>query len=95
MTLLLAITSGLLGLVFLVLCGANYAIIIWPMITKKRGPSLYPIVGGIAGAVAMLIWPLHSMGRYAWIPLVLDPGFSLMVPALLRELEREYLRKRA
>lgn len=38
--------------------------------TRRR--SFIPLVGGMAGAIACLLYP--HMARYAWVPLVVDPG---------------------
>ena len=42
-----------------------------------RGPGLrwfLPLVGGISGALAVLLCPLAGTNRWAWLPAVLDVG---------------------
>ena len=40
----------------------------------RRLPSVVPLVGGLSGAVALVLCPVRSVPRYAWLPLVLDVG---------------------
>ena len=49
-------------------------------ITKHERASLIPLVGGVAGASAVIICPSSSLDWYWWVPLVADLG---CVPALL------------
>jgi hypothetical protein len=46
----------------------------------KSGPSWIPFVGGIAGALGLLMLPIKGVSGYWWIPLLVDwgcvPGFT-------------------
>lgn len=57
----------------------NWTIIAMRLFRTKRAPSLGPIVGGIAGAVALLLCPFDPAGNYWWVPIVVDPGCGLML----------------
>lgn len=81
MTNVLTVISGLLFIFFLGCCVTNYAVL-YICITKKRNSSLILLFGGVSGAIAILLWPLHPIRCYAWIPLVVDPGFIVGILGL-------------
>jgi hypothetical protein len=37
-----------------------------------------PLVGGVSGSLALLACPIPGAARWAWVPLVLDPGGALL-----------------
>jgi len=41
---------------------------------RREHHSLGPLLGGGAGAIAMLLCPLPGVRSWAWVPLVVDPG---------------------
>ena len=60
----------------------NYAVPIrW--FREHKHHSLIPFFGGICLSISMLIWPKHSLGNYAWIPLVIDLGCAYLVVSFL------------
>jgi hypothetical protein len=76
------IVAGLL-LAFSVLVSVmNGAMVIRYFLRKKRS-SLAPFVGGLSGAVGMLVVPLH-VARWCWVPFLLDVSCPLTVATLLR-----------
>ena len=48
-----------------------------------RNHSLVPLVGGVAGAIALAICPFDSLRPLWWTPLVFDPGCALLLVACL------------
>lgn len=68
----------LLGIVFLVVFLAN-GIAVVTFIAKRRHVSAIPLIGGIAGSLALLALPIPRVSAYWWIPLVIDYGTLPMV----------------
>src|SRR5262245_30376794 len=46
---------------------------------RGRSYSLAPFIGGGFLAIAFWICPVVELNRYAWIPLLVDPGCALMI----------------
>ncbi|MBK7400032.1 MAG: hypothetical protein IPJ34_28215 [Myxococcales bacterium] len=38
------------------------------------GVSFVPFLGGVAGALACVVAPVHGVARWAWLPLLVDFG---------------------
>jgi hypothetical protein len=47
---------------------ANYSVLL------RRSGLIVPFVGGLAGAVAVALWPAAGLWKWCWIPLVIDYG---------------------
>jgi hypothetical protein len=67
------VVAILFGLMFLSVAGLNGYVFVQGMLRKRRTPSWIPLVGGIAGAIALLVQPWWSRGWW-WLPLLLDWG---------------------
>jgi hypothetical protein len=52
---------------------ANYQML-WMNVRRGEHHSLVPLIGGAAGALGVAAIPVTGAGRWAWIPLVADPG---------------------
>ena len=75
MTLVLAwIGVVLFGGLFLVSATFNNALLVHGFLGRKEGPSGIPLIGGIAGAIALLIAPVDGVARFWWVPLFADYG---------------------
>lgn len=68
----LALMSGLAIL-------ANFGLIVRARKSQNRG-SLIPLIGGLAGVVALGILPINGSMKWAWLPLILD--FTWLIAAL-------------
>jgi len=76
---LAAAVSVILFAVFLFLASFNWLAVAGCLKRRwGRNVSMAPLVGGVLGAAALLLWPLHPLRGYSWIPLLLDPGTALM-----------------
>jgi hypothetical protein len=76
------VLTGLLGLISLWCTGLNYSCVyLW--LARREHHSLGPLVGGVAGMLAMLVCPISAVHRWAWLPLVLDLGCGLLFLNLL------------
>jgi len=65
--------AALLLLSFALCSVANISIII-ECVVRRRFVSRIPLVGGIAGAAALLIAPIPALHWWWWSPLLLDVG---------------------
>ncbi len=43
----------------------------------ERAPSMIPLLGGLAGMIAIIAAPLPALKPWFWIPFLLDPGSAL------------------
>jgi hypothetical protein len=74
-----ACACGLLLLcAWVVVVNAN---VLWTWyIRRRKAPSWIPLVGGVSGAIGILLLPLSDVHKWWWLPLVLDwgslPGIS-------------------
>jgi hypothetical protein len=76
-------TSILLGLLSIFTIVGNYAIAL-----TRRG-SLLPLVGGISGALAILLWPAPGARMWFWVPLLVDLGsLPILSMTLVRLIRR-------
>ncbi|MBK8326559.1 MAG: hypothetical protein IPL02_05810 [Moraxellaceae bacterium] len=66
------------GLLWLLLAGQN-AYLLWQAKQQHTSTSLVLVIGGVFGALAVLIVPIANTVYWCWIPLLLDVG---CVPAL-------------
>jgi len=86
---IIAAVSGVLFLFFLAVFAANWAIICYFRKRSERNISLVPVAGGVAGAIAMLLFPYANFRLYAWIPLFVDVTcLPMVVWALIVEVCR-------
>jgi hypothetical protein len=83
MVILRAILSVVIGLLGCWAIVGNWWIVIRWYVFRKPGESLVPFVGGIFLAFAMLSYPEPRVRHWAWVPLIVDLGCSLMIPAFL------------
>ena len=75
-------TSILLALLSFFTIAGNYAIAL------SRKGSLVPLVGGVSGALAILLWPAPVVHVWFWVPLVIDLGSLPILFMLLVWLKR-------
>jgi hypothetical protein len=76
------VAAALLAVGFVWLAGMNW----YARYLRSRSvrhPSWIPVIGGLAGAVALTIIPSAALNRLWWIPLLADYG---TVPGLLETL---------
>jgi len=74
--------TGLLGLFSLYVIGMNYACA-YVGLFRKEHHSLAPLVGGVAGVLALLICPVASVHAWAWLPFVWDLGCAFSIFSFL------------
>lgn len=84
----------ILGVVSLALClwsvlGNLWIVFAGVFLNKKE--SLLPFVGGIAGAIGLLLMPVNHLRRFWWVPLVIDLGCGPMLVAVLIDQVRKKL----
>jgi DNA-binding response OmpR family regulator len=61
----------------------------------RRGrTSFVPLLGGVTGVVAMRVAPWPELAAWAWLPLVLDLGTSLVAVGLVVAIGRSVFRRR-
>ena len=77
------IAAAVLFGLFAIGAAGNAIIVGAGLATRRRQPSLVPIVGGLAGAVALAIVPIAHVRAYWWIPLFADIGAVPMVAVAL------------
>lgn len=61
------------GLLWLFIAGQN-AYLLWQAKLHHHSNSLVLFIGGVFGAVAVLILPVANSVYWCWLPLVLDVG---------------------
>jgi hypothetical protein len=76
------IATALLGGVWLLLAVGHVMSVIGVLLTK-RSTSLIPLVGGVAGALSLIVCPYPGTARWAWVPALLDLGCIPMVASTL------------
>jgi hypothetical protein len=72
--------TGSFGLMWVLIAGSNW-FYVWDAYRRGGGTSLTLFLGGVFGAVAVLVCPLPGLKPWAWLPALLDPG---SLPALVR-----------
>lgn len=55
----------------------------------RKRPSIGP-GPGLFGAVAMLVMPVEGLWRYAWIPLIVDPGTVIIPWGIISSIKQEH-----
>ena len=75
------IATLILSLLCLICIVGNYILLLRYFIYGVRA-SLLPFLGGITGCLALFLLP-GDFEKYWWIPLIIDPGTSVMAPGLL------------
>ncbi|MDX1609558.1 MAG: hypothetical protein R3225_05500 [Halofilum sp. (in: g-proteobacteria)] len=68
-----AVVSLALLALFLAVVAFN-ALVLATRQPDGSGPSVVPLLGGMAGAAGVWAWPYHELAAWAWLPLLLDPG---------------------
>ena len=76
------VLAGLLAAVWLLIAAGNLMSVIGATI-RKGSTSFGLFIGGIAGAVSLLICPLSGTGRWVWLPVLLDIGCIPAAVAML------------
>lgn len=77
----IGIALGLLSL----LCGVGQIGSIIRVFRRGESISVIPFIGGVSGALAVLILPITGIRRWFWLPLFLDWGaFALLTVMLSR-----------
>jgi len=49
---------------------------------RRRGASVFPLIGGVCVSIAMLVCPAPGAARLAWVPLIVDPCCALLLLVL-------------
>jgi hypothetical protein len=63
------------------ICLVN-AIVVARFLVSRRRSSMIPLVGSIIGVVALKSMPIHGVGRFWWLPIVLDAGSGIWLVSL-------------
>lgn len=82
----------ILSLVFVVSAVSN-AMIWLAFLFKKKTGSTVPILGALAGMLAVFLAPVDGVRSFWWVPLVIDPGGLLWCVFLIRGLIRRPTRE--
>lgn len=82
--------TGIFGLMWGLIAGSNWFSLV-DAYRRGGATSLTLFLGGIFGAVAMLVCPLPGLKLWAWVPALLDPG---SIPALVRMLRAARVARR-
>lgn len=74
-------------LILFVWCAGFNASILWrAFVRRRKAPSWIPFIGGLSGALALLLVPVPGARSWWWLPLLLDwgtAGFILLVVSSL------------
>ena len=62
---------------FLVATAFNYTVLFNGFAGREFSPSMGPLIGGLSGAVALIVCPIDGATDWWWVPLVVDPGSAL------------------
>lgn len=76
------VISAIVALVFASLAIGN-ARVMFRYVTSERRGSLVPVVGALAGVIAILVAPCPVNRAWLWLPLVLDIGGLPMIVMLI------------
>ena len=69
------------GTLFLCVLGANLQLL-WSIWARQERHSLILLMGGCFGVIACLCSPVAQMKYFAFVPVLLDPGFWLLILSL-------------
>ena len=59
-------------------------------VRKRKTGSLISLLGGSAGAIALLVGnPYFQSRHFWWLPLVIDPGSTLLICVLVYKMIRD------
>ena len=78
------LVAGLLG-AFWLLCAASNLVSLIGAANRKGSTSLTLFIGGVAGALSLVVCPVPGTARWAWLPPLLDVGSVWAVVAMGRE----------
>lgn len=78
----MSVVRGFLAVVLGAVCligTVGNMVVSWRLVVRKREeetrtPSILPLVAGVSGALAVLLWPYRALLPFVWVPLLLDPG---------------------
>ena len=74
MNVLRAVVAGLLLFVSAWILLLNTHVFVRGYVLRRPSGSWVPFVGGLAGALGLLIVPVAAFHEYWWVPLVIDWG---------------------
>jgi len=84
------ILASALALVWLAFASWNaWSFLISLGFGRPRPRYTWPLIGGLAGALAMVLCPLPGSSLWLWVPLVLDAGCIPVFSLLWWEARRE------
>jgi hypothetical protein len=75
------VLAGLLAGTWLLIAGGHVLSLIGAAI-RKGSTSFIPVIGGVAGALSLLVCPLPGSSYWAWLPPILDLGCIPMLIAM-------------
>ena len=81
----IAIPLGLLWL----LCAAGNLCCIIGTARRGRSVSVIPFVGGVSGALAVLVCPVVGIWHWFWLPLLIDFSGFLILTSMLRRMKHQ------
>jgi hypothetical protein len=68
----------MLGIVGAWLTALNWSCVVsW--YARRRHSSMFPLIAGVSLALALIACPIAGSARWAWIPLIVDPGCLLLI----------------
>lgn len=70
------ILGGILSVFSLWVIILNWSVVVRRFIIREPAPSWIPLLGGLCGIVALLVFPTDVSHRYWWIPALLDWGMA-------------------
>jgi len=79
-TLRWVISIILIGSSLYAILGNLWIALAWYLFKKRA--SLIPFVGGVLGAISLLVLPVSGVRHFFWIPLVADLGCGPMLIAV-------------
>jgi hypothetical protein len=76
----------------LIICANIWISLQWYII-KKRG-TMIPFIGGITGALGLLLLPINRVSQFCWVPPIIDLGCCLLLAGVLIEYVKKLLSDR-
>lgn len=55
----------------------------WSLALPGRKGSMFPLVGGVLAALAIIALPIQGSWRWAWVGLLIEPGMLLLTFAVI------------